>query len=350
MACSWDTGPTLVSAAGSNRHVTAQDKLLLRREYSSRRDRDRDRDRDRKRDRDRETSGRAVEEFWLLGSGMAEIFLLCPVTERLSVLAASLALNAASEVTLGVKRKASTTNALPGTSNETVIPRESFTSDSTTTNTSQRGASGEREEGVLCSDVTTAQSGTSVLDQSELRSSCTSSVELSVEGAMKKRRKGKGKGRDKDKGEGKDKGKELGINSNHQLNDSSLEYIESLPPLLRHVQSSLLCRQAGGLTELSHAKVHQEEGEREGVGEGEGEGEEDSIAVTVCESLMKLTETAPACPMDNAISHRLSSSSSPLLLPSTATNMDDYIDAEPMTISFADMFESILSDKRKYME
>jgi hypothetical protein len=323
MACSWDTGPALVSAAGSKKHVTAQDTLLLRREYSSPRDRDRD------------TSGRAVEEFWLLGSGIAEIFLLSPDTERLSVLAASLTSTAASEITLGIQRKATTMTALPGTSNETVISSESFTFDSTSTTTSQRGTSGEREEGYLCSDVTKAQSGTSVLEQSDLRSGCTSSMEVSVEGA-KKRRRGKDKGKRKDK--------ELGSNCNHQLNDSSLGYIESLPPPppLRHVKSSVLCSQAEGLTELSHEEAHQEE----------GEGEKDSIAVTVCEkSLMELTDTAPACPVDNVTSHHLSSSSSssPLLLPSTATNMDDDIDAEPMTVSFADMFESLLSEKRKDM-
>ena len=333
MACSWDTGPALVSAAGSNRHVTAQDKLLLRREYSNARDRDRDRER--AKDRDRDTSGRAVEEFWLLGSGIAEMFLLCPDTERLGVLAASLTSSAALEITLGVKRKATTINALLGTSNETVISSGSFTSDSTTTATSQRGASGERAEGLLCSYVTKAQSGTSVLEQSDLRSSCTSSMELSVEGAMKKRRR-KGKG----------KGKEQGSICNHQLNDSSQGYIEGLPPPLRHVKSSLLCSQAGGSTEVSHAKAHQEE--------GEGEVEEDSIAVTACEkSLMELTDTAPACSMDNVTSQISSSSlssSSPLPLPPTATNMDDDIDAEPMTVSFADMFESLLSEKRKDME
>ena len=145
---------------------------------------------------------------------------------------------------------------------------------------------------------------------------------------MKKRRKGKGKG--------KDKRKELGSNCNHQLTGPSLGYIESLPPPPPHVKSNLLCSQAGGLTELSHAEAHHEEEE------GEEEGEEDSIAVTACEkSFMKLSDTAPACSMDNLTSHNLSSSSSssPLLLPSTAINMDDYIDAEPMTVSFADMFE-----------
>jgi hypothetical protein len=345
IACSWDTGSALVSAAGYNRHVTAQEKLLLRREYSS--PRDRDRERNRNRDRGRERSGTAMEEFWLLGSGIAEIFLLCPDTERLSVLAASLTLSAASEITSGVKRKATTMNALPGTSNETVISSESYTADKTTTTSSQRGASGEREEGSLCSDVTEAQSGTSVLEQTDLRSGCTSSMELSMEGATKKRRKGKGKDKVKDKG--KDKGKELGSNCNHKLIDSSRENIESLPPPLRHVMSSLLCNQAGGLTELSHAKVHQEEED------GEGEEEEDSVAVTACEkSLMKLTDTAPACSMDNITSHdrssSFSSSSSPLPIPSTATNMDDDIDAVPMTVSFADMFESLLSEKRKDME
>ena len=341
MARSWDTGPALVPAAGSHRHVTAQDKLLLRREYSSPRDRDRerDRDRDKDRDRDRDTADRAVEEFWLLGSSIAEIFLLSPDTERLSVLAASLTSSTALEITSGVKRKATTIKALPGTSNETVISSETLTSDSTSTTTSQRGASGEREEGVLFSDVTKAQSGTSVLEQSDIRSGCTSIMELSMKGEMKKRRKGKGKG------EGK--GKERGSNSNHQLNNSSLGHIESLPPplppLLPHVQSSFLCSQAGGATELSHEEAHQ--------GEGEGEGEEDPIAVITCEkSFMKLTDTAPACSMDNVSSHNLSSSSSPLLLPSTATNMDDDIDADPMTVSFADMFKSLLSEKRKDME
>lgn len=319
MACSWDTGPALVSAAGSYKHVTAQDQLLLRREYSRVRDRDRDRD----------AAGRAVEEVWLLGSDIAEIFLLCPDTERLSVLAASLTLSAVSEIASGGKREAVAINDTPTNSNETVIFSESFTSDSAATSASQRCASDEREEGFLRSDVSEAQSGMGVLEQQDVRSGCRSSVELSVEGAKKKRRKGKGKGN----------GKELGSNSHHQLNVSSLRNIASLPS--PHVQSSLLCSQLEGLTELSHATAQEEEGEQ------------GSSAVTACDkSSMKLRDTAPASAEVIVTSQNSSSSFSslPLLLPHTATNIDDDIDAAPMTASFADVFEALLSEKRKDME
>ena len=263
----------------------------------------------------------------MLGSGIAEIFLLCPDTVRLAVLAASLTLSAASEIASGGKRKATAMNVISVNASETAVSSESFTSDGAATSTLQRSASGGREEEFLCSDVSKAQSGIGVLEQPDLGSACTVSMELSVNGAKKKRRKGKGKS----------KVKELGINHHDQLNVPSLGDIASLPS--PHVQNSFLCSQPGGLTELSHAKA-KEEKEEEG-----------SSAVTACEqSSMKVTGTDPPFAEVIDASQNSSSSSSPLLLPPTAPNMDDYIDAAPVTVSFADMFEALLSEKRKDME
>ena len=293
----------MTPATSCKKPVAMQDRLLVRREHSIAWG----------------AVGGATEEIWLLGSDIAEIFLLSPDTDRLAVIAATLASTAGSSIALREKAETSKLN-LPSVNKRVVVyPTSIVTSDRAAT----LHGSGERIEVVKCSHVNEILSGIEILQQSVLES-VSPMIELSLRGAKKKRRKVKGKGSHLHPQLGiilVEQKEMRRIPTHSQSNDDSLS---SPVPLIQESFWS----EAAVLTESGNVNA-------------------EDPTIDCHKPPTALADVVPACAEFIFAPHNLSLQlrQSPM-----ATIIDDDYDAMPMTVSFADMFEALLSEKRKVIQ
>ena len=277
----------------------------------------------------------------MLGSDMEEICLLNPDADRLALITASSSTSTSiststvgSEIAFREKAKSVSLNIQLLSKSDAPFISQSQSELSAVTSLDNGRRNEAEDTGIFNGTFSLSEIG---ITQQPVIESTSSSVKMLSKGANKKRRKAKGKGKEKG----------MGINClQSQLGPSCVDHsdMQSTPTTSTpaHSQSNVM-----SLSPTLPCVRESNLPGRSSFTEAEKSTTECNMSLTI------LTDTDPTC-QEHFIAAQSSSFLQPPLSPASSNreDEDDYSASTPVpvAVSFADMFESLLSKKRKLIQ